>query len=79
MKLKDLIEPNELDRKGQPVKLLGIYDQKNRSIGRRQGVGVRTAVVKNTATGQVTGRRSAYFKTGSGSEAPLPKDDPEYS
>lgn len=79
MKLRDLIEPNELDRKGKPIKLFGIYDKKNLDIGRRTGVGVRTAVVKKTDTGQVTGRRSAYLKTGGGAIAPLPKDDPKCS
>lgn len=79
MKLKDLIEPNELDKKGEPVKLLNVYDPKNRSIGRRTGIAPRTVVVKSSDTGQVSGRRSAYLKTGKGAEAPLPKDDPEYS
>ena len=79
MKVKDLIQPNELDKKGSTIKLLDLYDVKNRGIGRRSEVGVKTAVVKNTSTGQVTGRRSAYMKTGKGSEALLPKDDPRYS
>lgn len=79
MKVKDLIQPSELDKKGSPIKLLNLYDLKNRGIGRRSEVGVKTAVVKSTSTGQVTGRRSAYMKTGEGSEAPLPKDDPKYS
>ena len=79
MKLKDLIEPSEFDRRAKRIKLLGIYDKKNMDVGRRQGTRPMTAVVQNTATGQVTGRRTAYFKTGGGTTALLPKDDPRYS
>lgn len=63
MKLRELIKPNELDRRGRnAIPLPVIYDKKNRNIGAKTGVEVATVEVKDTNTGVVTGRRSLYQK-----------------
>lgn len=62
MKLKDLIEPNELDLKGSPLKLPSIYDKKNINIGAGTKIQVSTAEIKDTKTGVVYCRRSLYQK-----------------
>jgi hypothetical protein len=67
MKLRELIKPNELDRKGRgAIPLPGIYDKKNLDIGATKGIEVATVIVKSTKTGVVNGRRSLYQKSGSG-------------
>ena len=63
MKLRELIKPNDLDRKGKnAIPLPGIYDKKNRNIGANKGIEVATVTVKDTKTGVVNGRRSLFQK-----------------
>jgi hypothetical protein len=63
MKLKELLPPNELDRKAKKaVKLLGIYDKKNLNVGAKTGVSAQTVEVKASDTGTIVGRRTIYQK-----------------
>ena len=81
MKLSEILEPVLAPKssfEGKPVKLPGIYDPKNRDIGRTAGTSAQTVVVKNTKTKQIVGKRTLFQKnTGSGKVA-LPYDDPKY-
>jgi hypothetical protein len=67
------------DFKGTPVKLLNIYDKKNRDIGRLSKTSAQTVVVTNTKTKQIVGKRTVFLKDPGSSKAPLPYDDPKYS
>jgi hypothetical protein len=63
VKVKELIEPNDFDRKAKSkVKLKGIYDKKNLNIGASKTVSAQTVEVKSTGDGQVYGRRTIYQK-----------------
>lgn len=64
---------------GKPVKLMSIYDKKNRDIGRLSKATAQTVVVTNTKTKQIVGKRTAFLKDPGSSKAPLPYDDPAYS
>ena len=67
------------DFKGKAVKLPGIYDPKNRDIGRLSKVSAQTVVVTNTKTKQILGRRTVFLKDPKSLKVPLPYDDPKYS
>lgn len=82
MKLCEIFEPVLApwsDFIGKPIKLLNIYDKKNRDIGRTSRVTAQTVVVKNTHTKQIVGNRTIYQKDSNSSKVPLPSNDPKYS
>lgn len=59
---KDLIAPNELDKKSKEMKYPNVYDKKNRGIGAKTKISTQTIIARNTKTGQVYGRRSIAQK-----------------
>lgn len=63
MKLKELIKPNEFDRKGTEVKKLpGIFDKENLNIGAKSELKIHTFVRRATDTGNIFGRRTMVEK-----------------
>lgn len=82
MKLCEIFEPVLApwsDFIGKPIKLLNIYDKKNRDIGRTSRATAQTVVVKNTHTKQIVGNRTIYQKDSSSAKVKIPYDDPKYS
>lgn len=82
MKLNEILEPvlaPDSSFKGSPVKLLNIYDLKNRDVGRLARIKAQTVVVKNTKTKQTVGKRTIFLKDPKSKKVPLPVDDPRYS
>ena len=64
---------------GKPVKLMSIYDKKNRDVGLLSKATAQTVVVTNTKTKQIVGKRTVFLKEPGSSKARLPYDDPAYS
>ena len=63
MKLRELIKPNELDKKGTEVKKLPcVYDKANLNIGAKNTLAVHTYVRRATDTGVIYSRRSIVEK-----------------
>jgi len=63
---------------GPSVKLPGIFDPKNRDVGRLSGTSAQTVVIKNTKTKQVVGNRTLYQKNTATNKSAVPYDDPKY-
>jgi hypothetical protein len=64
MKIKELIAPNDLDKKSKPIGKLPCWnDKKYLNIGAAKGVSAVTVSIKDTKTGQIYGRRSFYQKS----------------
>jgi hypothetical protein len=80
MKLSEILDLSPYsDFLGKPVKLLNIYDKKNRNIGLTSKVSAQTVVVKNTNTKQIVGKRTVFLKDPNSSKVALPVNDPRYS
>jgi len=63
MKVKELIKPNNFDKKAKgELKLLDVNAKENLFIGDKKEIEAKTVVVKNSKTGEITGRRTIYTK-----------------